>query len=106
MEADIKVGVAAQLVEKAERKAADARENAAARRRAEDAAAAAVADEHAGKVARFHKAAAFASDLDKLVAEKATARARPDVTPLEATFAAKFLAETRSKLAAGIVPSM
>jgi hypothetical protein len=106
MEADIKAGVAVQLIEKAERKAAEVRESAAARRRAEDAAAAAVAAEHADKVARFHKAAAFASDLDKLVADKASQKARPDVTPLEATFAARFLAETRAKLAQGIVPKM
>ena len=60
-----------------------------------------IAHEAALKSAKIDAASTYAAELDILCAQKKAISSAPDVTPLEATFTAKFLNESRQALAKG-----
>ncbi len=98
---DFKAVVETQLQAKREVKREGVEEGRRALQRAKTSALEAEAEEAALKVAKIDAATNYAHDLDLLVAKKAQTARIADVTPLEATFTAKFLQETRTALAKG-----
>ena len=98
---DFKAVVETQLQAKREVKRENVEADRRALIRAKESARDAEMEEAALKVAKIDAATNYAHDLDILVAKKAQTARIADVTPLEATFTAKFLEETRTALAKG-----